>query len=433
MNWIISLPLAVRLLLLVPIGVAAAAVINWAIYRLAYYKRSISPWSPPEASAPPRVWTDRIPIYGWWGLARETKLHGRGFWVRPMLIEIGFPIALAALYWWDVVSQVYLGQPIYARQFVAEMPVVTDLLLAAHLRFLAHAVLLFLMTIATFIDFDEKTIPSWVTDIGALVGLLFAAILPWSQLTHVVRMDVGNAAEATFVKVVTMLTLASPNAPPATTWSPAALAIGISCYLLWCFALLDRRWHGRLPLGRAAWLFVVRATYGRLFRNTAIMAVAGTLGIVFAWMQGGLHWLGLFNALVGMAVGGGIVWVVRIIGFIALKREAMGFGDVTLMAMIGTFVGWQACLFIFFLAPFAGLAVGIAQFGMNLKGEIPYGPYLCAATLAVVLGWHRVWFAMSDYFQAPWLIPSVMGVCAVLMLLVLWVMQVVKRLFGLMR
>ena len=39
-----------------------------------------------------------------------------------------------------------------------------------------------------------------------------------------------------------------------------------------------------------------------------------------------------------------------------LGREAMGFGDVTLMAMIGAFLGWQAAVLTFFLGAFFGLA-----------------------------------------------------------------------------
>ena len=48
-------------------------------------------------------------------------------------------------------------------------------------------------------------------------------------------------------------------------------------------------------------------------------------------------------------MGGGIVWAVRIIASQALGVEAMGFGDVTLMCMIGAFVGWQPALLIFCL------------------------------------------------------------------------------------
>ncbi|MCG8583938.1 MAG: A24 family peptidase, partial [Pirellulales bacterium] len=324
------------------------------------------------------------------------------------------------------------------KQLLPGLPVGPDLVVAAHLRFLAHAVLLFLMTVATFIDFDEKTIPSWVTDIGALLGLAFAALIPYSQLTHVVRLPnfgvalpaFGVVVDGLFANVVTLLTFASPNAPPTATWSGGALLIGIGCYLLWCFSLMDRRWNTRLRFRRAAWLFAVRLTYGSHFRRMASLAIAGMVAIFLVWRVGGMPWLGMFNALLGMAVGGGIVWIVRIIGQVALKKEAMGFGDVTLMAMIGAFVGWQGCLFIFFIAPFAGLAVGIAQFGFNLKAHIPYGPYLCLATLVVVLGWDRIWKQMYVYFFVPGLIPSVMAICAVMMFVVLWLMQVVKRRLG---
>ena len=41
--------------------------------------------------------------------------------------------------------------------------------------------------------------------------------------------------------------------------------------------------------------------------------------------------------------------VVRVLGSQVLRREAMGFGDVTLMAMIGAFLGWQAAVLTFFL------------------------------------------------------------------------------------
>ena len=70
-----------------------------------------------------------------------------------------------------------------------------------------------------------------------------------------------------------------------------------------------------------------------------------------AWRAPQAHWAALLTALVGMAAGGGMIWIVRVIGAATLGREAMGFGDVTLMSMIGAFVGWQGSLIVFFLAP----------------------------------------------------------------------------------
>ncbi len=78
-----------------------------------------------------------------------------------------------------------------------------------------------------------------------------------------------------------------------------------------------------------------------------------------------------------MAVAGTLVWVVRIVASVALQQEAMGFGDVTLMGMIGAFLGWQPAVMAFFLAPFAGVVIALAQWLTTGRKEIAYGPFLC--------------------------------------------------------
>jgi len=57
------------------------------------------------------------------------------------------------------------------------------------------------------------------------------------------------------------------------------------------------------------------------------------------WISQHPHLHGLAVSLAGLIVGGGLVWIVRVIGTRVLRREAMGFGDVILMAMIGSLVG----------------------------------------------------------------------------------------------
>ena len=59
----------------------------------------------------------------------------------------------------------------------------------------------------------------------------------------------------------------------------------------------------------------------------------------------------------GLLIGGGLVWGVRLAGFLTLRREAMGFGDVILMALVGSFLGWQPTLVAFFIAPFFAMLV----------------------------------------------------------------------------
>src|SRR5262245_55446209 len=105
---------ALALLATFVVGVMAGGAVNWATYALAWNRRLISPWSPPPDKAPPRRASDRIPIWGWWGLRREQSIHGQGFWVRPMAVELLMGAGLAALWWWEVDRQ-----GLVAQQFVA--------------------------------------------------------------------------------------------------------------------------------------------------------------------------------------------------------------------------------------------------------------------------------------------------------------------------
>jgi len=120
-------------------------------------------------------------------------------------------------------------------------------------------------------------------------------------------------------------------------------------------------------------------------------------GILGAWILGGLdgvppRWLqAVGGSLGGWLLGGGLVWAVRMVGTLCFGREAMGLGDVHLLAAVGAVFGWFLPLIIFFVAPFIGLAWTLAaalgsRFQGGVKRELPYGPHLAAATILVVLG-----------------------------------------------
>jgi len=109
------------------------------------------------------------------------------------------------------------------------------------------------------------------------------------------------------------------------------------------------------------------------------------------WMKEHQHWHGLAWSVCGLAAGAGITSVVWALSRLILGREAMGFGDVTLMAMIGSFVGWQPVVFIFLLAPLCGLAISVPLRLMTGKTFLPYGPYLSAAALVVLFAWRWIW------------------------------------------
>ncbi len=412
MNCILSIPIDVRLVAIFLLGTCLGSLANLGIYRLAWRPRPISPWSRPDPAAPPRRGFDRLPVLGWLGLRREAVLHGPGFWIRPMLLELLCGMGLAALYYWEISGGLL---PAGVRG-----PFQPEVLNVLHLEFAAHSVLITFMLIGSMIDADEMIIPDEITVSGALIGLLVAAVWPRSLLP-----DIGAGPAPQAAMILGFLHVTSPGAWPAVLGGAPqtpSLWIALGCWCLWCLAILPRTWYTRHGLRRAVQLSLARVLRQRSSVRILRMAIVGGLVIAVVWYGGGLPWQGLLSALVGMAAGGGLIWLVRIIGSAALGREAMGFGDVTLMAMIGSFLGWQSSLLIFFLAPIAGLVVGLFRAILWRNREIPYGPFLCLAALLLIICWDGFWQWSQPIFELGWLVPAAMGACLLLMggMLAVW-------------
>lgn len=438
MEFILAIPVSVRVVTLFVIGALLGGQINWAVYGLVLPLSSrISPWLAPDVKAPQRKKFDRMPLLGWWGLQREQKVHGTGFWVRPFLIELSCAVGLPCLYLWEIGGGLIPSPPGISPDDTAML----------HVQFLLHAVLIGLMMIATFIDFDVKLIPDEITVPGTLIALLLAAASPLSRLPVVELVPLAQPGSISFNLVryeLDHLQVASPAAWPDWFDGPRGLYCGLACLWGWCFALLPKVTTLRYGLIRGVRYFVasitrpprkqqgtIKVRKRRPFLETAILAgiaVVGSAAVVYTWYQGGGHWQSLLSSLVGLAFGGGLIWAVRIVGSSALGKEAMGFGDVTLMAMIGAFLGWQPALMIFFLAPFTAVFIALLQVIITRRNEIAFGPYLCASTLVLILFWSEIWNGWADQiFSLGKFIPAMVGVCLVLMGIMLFGWQMLKQ------
>jgi leader peptidase (prepilin peptidase)/N-methyltransferase len=100
------------------------------------------------------------------------------------------------------------------------------------------------------------------------------------------------------------------------------------------------------------------------------------------------------------------------------------------MATIGSFLGWQPTLVVFFIAPVCALVVVAVMFLFRRDREIPYGPYLSLATLIVLLGWKHIWPPAERLFGLGLFVPVVGVVMCVLLFLSLQLMQWTKQLLG---
>lgn len=108
------------------------------------------------------------------------------------------------------------------------------------------------------------------------------------------------------------------------------------------------------------------------------------MGLLFS-LAGGLHGLG--EAALGAAVGFGLLWLVGIVGTWVFKEDAMGGGDIKMMAMVGAFLGWQGVLLTIFLGAFLGSLVFVPLLLAGKKKLVPFGIFLSmAAALAYVAG-----------------------------------------------
>jgi leader peptidase (prepilin peptidase)/N-methyltransferase len=92
-------------------------------------------------------------------------------------------------------------------------------------------------------------------------------------------------------------------------------------------------------------------------------------------------------AILGAAVGLGVLWAVRIVGGWVFKEEAMGLGDVFMMAMVGSFVGWKGVLLTIFAGALFGTAVSLPQVLTRRRRVVPFGVYLAlGAVVTFVFG-----------------------------------------------
>ncbi|MEK6589367.1 MAG: prepilin peptidase [Nitrospinota bacterium] len=93
----------------------------------------------------------------------------------------------------------------------------------------------------------------------------------------------------------------------------------------------------------------------------------------------------VLNSLKGLLTGGGLFYFIAI-----LSRRGMGGGDIKLIAMIGSFLGWKMTLLTIFLGSLIGSLGGIILIILRKKGRkdtIPFGPFLSlGAILSIFFG-----------------------------------------------
>ena len=95
---------------------------------------------------------------------------------------------------------------------------------------------------------------------------------------------------------------------------------------------------------------------------------------------------GFLDKVLGAAVGCALLFAVARLGQWAFKEEAMGGGDIKMMAMVGSFVGWKGVLLTVFLGALLGSLIFV-PLSLKKKRLVPFGVFLAlGAAVTFVMG-----------------------------------------------
>ncbi|HTR62445.1 MAG TPA: prepilin peptidase [Candidatus Binataceae bacterium] len=220
---------------------------------------------------------------------------------------------------------------------------------------------------ASFCESCERSLPIWTNlPILAYIGLrgrciMCGATIPFRNFLA----EIGLAVAALFLYL---------NFPLGS-----AIARLVLCAALFPIALIDYDW--------------------RIIPN-AITIPGIVVGIASATllMPDEVGWQ---SSLIGLAIGGSVLFLIGYLYELVRGREGVGMGDVWLLAMIGAFLGWPGVVFTLFFGSLLGAVGGLAMVLSGGRGtaepmadpatdlpetdisilrtEVPFGPFLSLA------------------------------------------------------
>ena len=135
-----------------------------------------------------------------------------------------------------------------------------------------------------------------------------------------------------------------------------------------------------------------------------VLSIGGLVaGLILALFRPMFSYLdpkfGFLDALYGILLGGGVLFVIAYGYQLIMKREGMGGGDIKLLAMIGAFTGFKGVLFSLIGGSVIGTLVGIPLMLIkkeNTQYAIPFGPFLSLGAVIFLFSGDRFIYAFLN-------------------------------------
>lgn len=355
-------------------GACVGSFLNVVIHRLPRGESIVFPGSHcPECGRSIR-WYDNIPLVSYLALRGRCRACKTAISPRYLLIELATACVVAGLYVCYFVLDIREGAGEITESWGMYVP---------------HAALLCGLLACSAVDVKYWLVPLEVCWVVAGFGLVFSAAMPHQWMPTVSPPAAAAAVAASLGIGISMLLqhfgvlrqsfIDAADPPPGKEETPRAAAAsadgGVSPRREVLRELLFL--SPALVLAAGAWLLM---THVEPVGDAWSRAVSPDASGPFA-----PHMAGLMASLAGLLVGGAWIWGIRILGTLGFGKEAMGLGDVHIMAAVGAVTGWIVPSLAFFVAPFFGLCWALYLFARRRQRELPYGPWLAAATAAVML------------------------------------------------
>jgi prepilin signal peptidase PulO-like enzyme (type II secretory pathway) len=201
--------------------------------------------------------------------------------------------------------------------------------------------------VSTFVDFEHRIIPDEISVGGMLIGLALSAVFVDLHAVNMQELAIGR---------ITM-----------------QIVVGL------CLAvhLIEFLWH-RKPPDREDWI-LIGVIVGMLISEGIVSFVIGHSAESSSQIV--MHLKNIDASLIGLLLGGGVIYAMGLLGDFIFRKESMGGGDVKLMALIGAFLGWKLALVTFFVAPFFGAVYGVVEKIRTKDSAIAYGPFIVMGAL----------------------------------------------------
>jgi leader peptidase (prepilin peptidase) / N-methyltransferase len=145
---------------------------------------------------------------------------------------------------------------------------------------------------------------------------------------------------------------------------------------------------GPLLAARLLLVVILIVLFGIDLHHQILPNVITLPGIVIGFLFSLLGPPGWTNSLLGIALGGGVLYAIAAAYYLVRREEGLGMGDVKMLAMIGAFLGWKAVLVTLILSSFAGALVGIGIIAFTkgtMRLALPFGTFLSLGALAAML------------------------------------------------